>query len=72
MPLDSHQLSYETAVSVKREEDVAPALMKLLIVSSGLMAAVMFFFTMALIPEFFELNGEQYTAWAFIGASFQD
>lgn len=57
-------------VSVKTEEDVAPALMKLLIVSSGLMAAVMFFFTMALIPEFFELNGEQYTSlgvyWCFL------
>ena len=57
-------------VSVKTEEDVAPALMKLLIVSSGLMAAVMFFFTMALVPEFFELNGEQYTNlgvyWCFL------
>ena len=57
-------------VSVKTEEDVAPALMKLLIVSSGLMVAVMFFFTMALIPEFFELNGEQYTSlgvyWCFL------
>jgi K(+)-stimulated pyrophosphate-energized sodium pump len=48
-------------VSVKDENDVAPALMKLLIISSALMAVVMFFFTMALIPEFFELNGEQYT-----------
>jgi len=57
-------------ISVKTEEDVAPALMKLLIVSSGLMAAVMFFFTMALVPEFFELNGEQYTNlgvyWCFL------
>ncbi|NKB34125.1 MAG: V-type H(+)-translocating pyrophosphatase [Pseudomonadales bacterium] len=48
-------------INVKTEDDVAPALMKLLIVSSALMAAVMFFFTMALVPEFFELNGEQYT-----------
>ena len=57
-------------VSVKDENDVAPALMKLLIVSSALMAVVMFFFTMALIPEFFELNGEQYTNmgvyWCFL------
>ncbi|MGE4630762.1 MAG: V-type H(+)-translocating pyrophosphatase, partial [Pseudohongiellaceae bacterium] len=48
-------------VEVKTEEDVAPGLMKLLIISSVLMAVVMFFFTMALVPEFFELNEEQYT-----------
>ena len=48
-------------IGVKVEEDVAPALRKLLIISSVLMAIVMFFFTMALVPEFFELNGEQYT-----------
>ena len=49
-------------VSVKTEDDVAPALMKLLIISSVLMAAVMYFVTVALIPEFFELNGEEYTS----------
>ncbi len=48
-------------VSVKTEDDVAPALMKLLIISSALMAVVMYFFTIALVPESFELNGEQYT-----------
>lgn len=48
-------------VKVDKEEDVAPALMKLLIISSVLMAAVMFFFTRSLIPESFEINGEQYT-----------
>jgi len=48
-------------VSVDSEEDVSPALMKLLMISSALMAIVMFFFTTALVPEFFELNGEQYT-----------
>jgi H(+)-translocating pyrophosphatase len=50
-------------VGVKTEEDVAPALMKLLIISSALMAFVMYFFTMALIPETFELapGGETYT-----------
>ncbi|MDG2250470.1 MAG: V-type H(+)-translocating pyrophosphatase [Gammaproteobacteria bacterium] len=57
-------------VNVEDENDVAPALMKLLIISSALMAVVMFFFTMALIPEFFELNGEQYTNmgvyWCFL------
>jgi len=56
-------------VGVKTEEDVAPALMKLLIISSALMAVVMFFFTNYLIPENFVLNGEQYTAmgvyWCF-------
>lgn len=50
-------------VGVKTEEDVAPALMKLLVISSALMAFVMYFFTMALIPETFELatDGETYT-----------
>ena len=49
-------------IGVKTADDVAPALRKLLIISSVLMAIVMFFFTMALIPEFFDLNGEQYTS----------
>ncbi|GAB5498096.1 MAG: sodium-translocating pyrophosphatase [Pseudohongiellaceae bacterium] len=49
-------------VTVKTEEDVAPALMKLLIISSVLMAVVMYFFTMALIPGSFILNGEEYTS----------
>ena len=57
-------------VSVKTEQDVAPALMKLLVISSALMAVVMYFFTMALIPESFELNGETYSAtgvyWCFL------
>ncbi|MEX0618898.1 MAG: V-type H(+)-translocating pyrophosphatase [Pseudohongiellaceae bacterium] len=47
-------------VNVKQEEDVAPALMKLLIISSALMAFVMYFVTMALIPDSFELGGETY------------
>ncbi|MFM1895382.1 MAG: hypothetical protein RLZZ385_456 [Pseudomonadota bacterium] len=57
-------------VSVKTEQDVAPALMKLLVISSALMAVVMYFFTVALIPESFELNGETYGAmgvyWCFL------
>jgi K(+)-stimulated pyrophosphate-energized sodium pump len=57
-------------VSVKTEDDVAPALMKLLIISSALMAVVMYFFTVALIPESFELNGATYTNmgvyWCFL------
>ncbi len=48
-------------VSVKTEDDVAPALMKLLVISSVLMGIVMYFFTMALIPESFNLDGENYT-----------
>ncbi len=48
-------------VGVKTEDDVAPALMKLLIISSAIMAVVMYFFTVALIPESFELNGDVYT-----------
>lgn len=54
-------------INVKTEDDVAPALMKLLIISSALMAVVMFFFTMALIPEFFTLNGEEYTNFGVYG-----
>ena len=57
-------------VGVKKEEDVAPALMKLLVISSVLMAIVMFFFTKMLIPESFELGGETYTSmgvyWCFL------
>lgn len=49
-------------VNVKTEEDVAPALMKLLIISSAIMAVVMYFFTVALIPETFEVNGSEYTS----------
>lgn len=48
-------------VSVKKEEDVAPGLMKLLIISSALMSVVMYFFTVALIPENFEINGAEYS-----------
>ena len=54
---------------VSRLKKIAPAA-KLLIISSVLMAIVMFFFTMALVPEFFELNGVQYTNmgvyWCFL------
>lgn len=57
-------------VGVKEEEDVAPALMKLLVISSVLMAIVMYFFTMKLIPGTFDLGGETYTSmgvyWCFL------
>jgi K(+)-stimulated pyrophosphate-energized sodium pump len=57
-------------VGVKTEQDVAPALMKLLIISSALMAVAMFFVTKAMIPGTFELGGEAYTGlgvyWCFL------
>lgn len=50
-------------VGVKTEDDVAPALMKLLIISSAIMGVVMYFFTVALIPETFQVKvgGPEYT-----------
>ncbi|MEE4172734.1 MAG: V-type H(+)-translocating pyrophosphatase [Xanthomonadales bacterium] len=57
-------------VKVEHEEDVAPALMKLLIISSALMAVTMLFFTYYLLPESFVLNGETYSNmdvyWCFL------
>ncbi len=54
-------------VGVKTEDDVAPALMKLLIISSALMAVVMYFVTKALIPGSFELGGETYSSMGVYG-----
>jgi len=48
-------------VNVKTADDVAPGLMKLLIISSALMAIVMYFFTVALIPDVFVLEGAEYS-----------
>lgn len=57
-------------VGVKTEDDVAPALMKLLVISSALMAVVMYFVTKAMIPAAFELGGETYSSmgvyWCFL------
>jgi len=57
-------------VGVKTEDDVAPALMKLLVYSSIGMAVVMYFVTMHLIPDSFELGGETYSSlgvyWCFL------
>lgn len=57
-------------VRVHTEEQVAPALKKLLIISSVLMAAVIFFFTKWMIPEQFVINGETYSDmgvyWCFL------
>jgi H(+)-translocating pyrophosphatase len=48
-------------VSVKTEEDVAPALMKLLIISSALMAVVMYFVTLVMIPADFVIGENTYS-----------
>jgi len=48
-------------VSVKTEDDVAPALMKLLIISSALMAVVMYFVTLAMIPADFVIGENTYS-----------
>ena len=57
-------------VRVNSEEQVGPALKKMLIISSVLMAIVMYFVTMQLVPGTFEIEGEQTTAlnvyWCFI------
>jgi len=42
-------------VSVKSEEQVGPALKNLLLISSGIMAVVMYFVTMWMIPETFSI-----------------
>ncbi|MDA0804089.1 MAG: V-type H(+)-translocating pyrophosphatase [Proteobacteria bacterium] len=49
-------------VSVKEEDDVAPALMKLLIISSALMAVVMYFVTLAMIPADFVIGENTYSS----------
>jgi H(+)-translocating pyrophosphatase len=49
-------------VSVKKEEDVSPALMKLLIISSVLMAITMFFVTRMVIPAEFVIRDIAYTS----------
>ncbi len=48
-------------VRVHTEEQVAPALKKLLIISSILMAVLIYFFTMWMIPDEFAINGETYS-----------
>ncbi len=57
-------------VKVKTEDDVSPALMKLLIISSTLMAIAMFFVTRTFIPADFVLREEAYTSmgiyWCFL------
>ena len=57
-------------VSVKTEEQVGPALKRLLMISSAIMAVVMYFVTMKMIPESFTINNEVYSSmgvyWCFL------
>ncbi len=57
-------------VTVKTEADVGPALKKLLMISSAIMAVVMYFVTMAMIPDSFVINNAEYTNmgvyWCFL------
>ena len=57
-------------VKVKTEDDVSPSLMKLMIISSALMAVAMFFVTRSFVPADFEIRGEAYTSmgiyWCFL------
>ena len=48
-------------VKVTSEEQVGPALKRMLIISSVLMAIVMYFVTMMLVPATFEISGQAYT-----------
>lgn len=55
-------LATKMLVKVHTEDQVAPALKKLLILSSIMMAVVMYFITMWMIPGSFEINGEEYSS----------
>ena len=48
-------------IKVKTEEEVGPALKKMLIISSALTAVVMFFVTKLMVPDSFQIGGESYT-----------
>src|SRR5210317_1492817 len=49
-------------IGVKTEAQVGPALKRMLIISSTIMAAVMYFVTDMLVPADFEINGVGYTS----------
>ena len=57
-------------VNVHTEEQVAPALNRLLMISSALMAVAMYFVTAAMIPDTFIINENEYTSmgvyWCFL------
>jgi K(+)-stimulated pyrophosphate-energized sodium pump len=48
-------------IKVNSEEQVGPALKKMLIISSALTAVVMFFVTQLLVPDSFEIAGQTYS-----------
>ena len=49
-------------IRVNTEEQVGPALKRMLIISSAIMAAVMYFVTDMLVPADFVINGVEYTS----------
>lgn len=57
-------------IKVKQERDVAPALKRMLLISSTLMAVAILFITLWLLPAQFVINGEEYTNlgvfWCFL------
>ena len=57
-------------VKVSTEDQVAPALKRLLLISSAIMAVVMYFVTIAMIPDSFVIDGATYSAmgvyWCFL------
>ncbi len=48
-------------VKVSSEEQVGPALKRMLIISSVIMAVVMYFVTMQMVPSTFDIAGQEYT-----------
>ncbi len=48
-------------IRVNSEDQVGPALKKMLIISSSLMAVVMVFVTKIMLPDTFEIGGQTYT-----------
>jgi K(+)-stimulated pyrophosphate-energized sodium pump len=57
-------------VKVNTEEQVAPALKKLLMISSAIMAVLILFVTLAMVPDTFIIHGKEYTCmgvyWCFL------
>jgi K(+)-stimulated pyrophosphate-energized sodium pump len=57
-------------VKVYTEEQVAPALKKLLMISSAIMAVLILFVTLAMVPDTFIIHGKEYTCmgvyWCFL------
>ena len=58
-------------IKVNSEDQVGPALKKMLIISSALTAVVMFFVTKLMVPDSFQIGGEPYTDLGYIFVSWQ-